>query len=389
MRYGAFVALLLSLTLLATSPTTAQTPGAKTSLGANAALKYWHAFAALPKLDKDQQKLLDEWDKVPVDAAARKLIDRSRLSRLDLHRGAKLSHCDWGLDEEDGINMRLPHLGRVRTLSRLTALHARHEFEQGHHNAGWQDVSDLLKLSRHVGIGPTLVERLVGYSIERTAIEVAAPYLPGLKSVLSESASEVLDKLPALPTMEQMVLSEKRVSPVWLIHELKKAEAHKKGSWRDVWNLIVELTKGPESRTQDQEAVETVKSYEQVMKLLEELLPRYDQLAKDTALPWKEFDAQYPKFFKKAKADNPLAGVFLPAMDKFADSDRRHLTQLAQFKAAIAVVQGGPDRIKDFKDPAGGGAFEYRPLDKGFELSSKLLFRGKPLTLTVGTGKTK
>jgi hypothetical protein len=383
------VAFLLSLTLLAASPTTAQTPGGKSDLGANAALKYWRAFALLPTLDKEEQKLLNEWDKAPVDAAARKLIDRSRLSRLDLHRGAMLTRCDWSLDEQDGINMRIPHLTKARALARLVALHARQEFEQGHPKAGWQDVSDLLKLSRHVGIGPTLIERLVGYAIERMAIETAAPYLPGSKSVLPEAASEVLDKLPALPTLEQMVQSEKRLGAGWLIQELKKAEGRKKGSWQEVWNEFSHIATNLEPKNPDAEALKSVKTFEQAIKMLEDLLPVYDQVAKKMALPWKEFDAQYPKFFKKARADNPLAQVLLPAMDRVADSERRHLAQMALFKAALAVVQGGPDRVKDFKDPAGDGAVEYRALDKGFELRSKLLFQGKPLTLTVGTGKTK
>jgi hypothetical protein len=57
------------------------------------------------------------------------------------------------------------------------------------------------------------------------------------------------------------------------------------------------------------------------------------------------------------------------------------------FQAALAVVQGGPDKLKDIKDPFGDGPFEYRTLDKGFELKSKLLYQDKPVTLTVGQGK--
>jgi hypothetical protein len=43
--------------------------------------------------------------------------------------------------------------------------------------------------------------------------------------------------------------------------------------------------------------------------------------------------------------------------------------------------------MADTKDPFGNGPFEYRILDKGFELKSKLLFKGQPLTLSVGTAK--
>ena len=46
-----------------------------------------------------------------------------------------------------------------------------------------------------------------------------------------------------------------------------------------------------------------------------------------------------------------------------------------------------PDKLKDIKDPFANGPFEYRPLAKGFELKSKLLFRDQPVTLTVGQTK--
>jgi hypothetical protein len=52
--------------------------------------------------------------------------------------------------------------------------------------------------------------------------------------------------------------------------------------------------------------------------------------------------------------------------------------------AAIAVAEGGPEKLKDITDPFGAGPFEYKALDKGFELKSKLLFEGKSVTLTAG-----
>src|SRR5262245_46779683 len=121
--------------------------------------------------------------------------------------------------------------------------------------------------------------------------------------------------------------------------------------------------------------------------MLEDLLPFYDELGKLTALPWKEFDAQYPEFAKKAKAANPLAGALLPAMQHMVASQRRAETRMALFKAALAVVQGGPDKLKDTKDPYGDGPFAYRAVGNGFELRSAWLVRGQPLTLTVGQGK--
>src|SRR6266508_2616620 len=229
MRPWNFVALFLSLTLLASSPATAQAQDAKPDLGANAAMKYWQAFALLPILDQE----------------------------------------------------------------------------------------------------PIMIVQLVGYAIETIAIEVAAPYLPELKPVISQAVSDVLDGLPAGPTLSQMVLQEKQTGPMWLIKELKKAEKRKEGSWHDVWKQV--LSAPGEGDAVDRDLVESAKTFEQAIKLLEDLLPFYEDLAKVSALPWKEFDEQYPKFVKKAKAANRLAGYILPATDKMVAAQRRNQTQMALF----------------------------------------------------------
>lgn len=377
MRRGKLVVILLFLALLPTYPATAQAPDPKPVAGANAAIKYWQAFALLPPLDKDQEKLLQEWNKAPLDPAALALIEGSRASREYLQRGASLDRCDWSLDYGDGIRLLLPHLSKSLTLARLTALHARQEFKQGHGKAGWQDVTALLKLARHVEMTPIMIANLVGYRIEATAIEAAAPYLSGLKSALPPSAAAVLDGLPAGATLQQLVLMEKQIGPLWLIQEMKEAEQRKKGSWQDVWNGVFQSMEGT-----DRDAVPPVKTFEQAVKLMDDLLPLNERLAKLAALPWKEFDREYPEFVKM-KAHNPLGGFLLPTVDKYVEVQRRTQAQLALFKAALAVVQDGPDALKGTKDPFGEGPFEYRELGNGFELKSKLLFKGQPVMLLI------
>jgi hypothetical protein len=388
MRHLNLVGLLLPLALFPACPAAAQAPDNRSDLGANAAMKYWQAFALLPTLDEDQAKLLQNWKEVPIydGSAALKLIDASRMSRVYLHRGAKVQRCDWSLDDEDGPGLFMSHCPRSLNLARLALLHGRHEFEQGHWNEGWDDVTDVLKLGRHVGVDPPLVVRWVGCRIETSAIEAAAPYLPELKPILPEAASAVLDALPAGPTLQQMILEEKRTGLMWTIQELKKAEQQKEGSWQVVWRNLVDPP-WLESRDRDVALVQSVKTYEQAIKRLEDLLPFYDELARVIALPWKEFDAQYPELVKKAKARDLWGFDRLNEPDGIIAGVRRHEAQMALFRAALMVVKGGPDKLKDIKDPFGDGPFEFRALDKGFELKSKLLYKGQPVMLTVGRGK--
>lgn len=379
MRCWIVVTLLLTVPLLLPSSVCAQPPDAKSDLADNAALQYWQAFAMMPTLDKEQEKLLENWNTVPMDAAALRLIDSSAQSRLLLYRGAKLPHCDWGLDYNDGMTLMLPHLAKARDLARLAALHARHEFEQRHWKAGRADATAMMVLARHVGRDSIMVGLLVRYLIEGTATELVAPYLPDFKAPFLEAVS-MYDALPRAATLQQTIHTEKEFMAAWMIKKLKEAEQTKPGSWRELWIGVLE---GPEAP----EAVKRVTTFQQAVKLMEDSLPVYDELATLLALPKNEFDMQYPDFKQRIEAAHPLARLYLPAVDKVRATDNRNQARIAMLLAAIAVVQDGPEKLKDIKDPFGTGPFEYRALDEGFELKSKLLHEGQQVTLTIGQRK--
>jgi hypothetical protein len=384
MRSGNLAALSMALALAlpgaASAAAEAPTPDVGNDPAANAALKYWQAFALMPTLDKDQEKRLADWNKVPLDEAALKLVAASEESRRYLLRGAKSRGCDWGLAYEDGMGLLLPHLAKARDLARLAALHARHELEQGRAEAAAEDATAILALARHVGSDPIMISILVRYLIEATAIDLVASHLPELQA-LAPGIVSAYEALPAGATFQRAYLTtEKEHTVRWLVKNLRDAEVRKKGAWREVW-------KDATDRPGGLDAINRVDSIEQAVKLTEGLLPVCDELATLVALPREEFDARYPEFKEKTKAAHPLAGYFLTTPDTVLAAQRRNQASMELLKAAIAVVRGGPGKLEAIKDPFGAGPFEYRPLDKGFELRSKLLFHDQPVTLTVGQGK--
>jgi hypothetical protein len=390
MKRWPLVALSLVVALCSPSPPSAnaQAVDGKSELGNNAAIKYWQAFGVLPRLDRGQEKILQEWNKTPLDAEALKLIESSQNSRNLVISGASLRRCDWSLDYDKGYFMLMPHGVNAMTLARLTALHARGEFEQGRWSAGAEDVAAILKLARHVETDPIMILQMMGHRIETIAIDAAAPYVTEFQSAASNPVSAALETLPDAPTIAQMLQQEKRSGPLWLIEQLKAAEKRRQGSWQAVWNEslapLISAAEGGESLSQD--FVRSITSFEQAVKAAEDILPLYDELAKLTALPAEQFDAKYPEFFKRSRAASPLASAYLPAVDRVVASERRARAQTAMFKAALAVVQGGPEKLKNFKDPFGAGPFGYRSLRPGFELKSNLIHQQKPLTLMFGQG---
>ena len=318
-----------------------------------------------------------------LKGAVLKVIAASENSRVYLHRGARLRRCDWSLDYADGINLRLPYLSKARELARLTALHARHAFAQGHWQAGVEDAADLMTLARHVacrddaGTGPTLLALLVGYAIDGVAIETLAADLPRLDAPALKALSARLEALPARVSVADSVRAENKVIVGWLRTQMQQAEKAKPGSWRDVFAFAAA------DEPNGQKYLQALASYEKALAFLKDLEQRYDQLARLTALPKAEFDVQYPAFATEAKA-NPLVNMLLPATANVRSTEDRNQVQLALLKAAIAVVRDGPEKVKDHKDPFGTGPFTYRALDQGFELRSQLTRHGQPVVLIFG-----
>ena len=374
MRTLRFVLVLLGCACLL--PTAAQGAGADSDLAANAAVQYWQAIALLPTLDKEQEKIVQEWNSVPLDDSAVKLINSSQASMLYLRRGAKLQRCDWGLDHNDGISMLMPHLAKARDLARLGRLHVRYKFEHGDEKGAREIATAITVLGRHVGESPVMISILVRYLIEDAAIDAVVPYVPQVKAPYAQVV-KVHASFPPAATLSQAILQEKKSMLSSIVQQLRDAERHRPGSWRELWKQFLDFPGIPED-------LQKIESLDECVRQLEALPPVYDEMARLVELPKPEFDAKYPAFKQKTNDANPLAGTVLPAIDKIFSQQHKHEARTAMLLAAIAVAEGGPEKLKEIKDPFGSGPFEYRPLDKGFELTSKLLFEDKPVTLIVG-----
>ncbi len=170
----------------------------------------------------------------------------------------------------------------------------------------------------------------------------------------------------------------------WLVRTLKEAEAQKPGGYRTVFETVLGPWESPEEVSRTKAALAAADTFEKAVKMVEDLYPVYDELARLYALPWKEFDARYPELDKRIKAENKIAALLLPALEKVSASQRRNQALRALMRAAITIVQGGAEKAKESRDPFGDGPFEYRAFDGGFELKSKFQFKGNPVTLAVG-----
>jgi hypothetical protein len=373
-RHRSIPTALIILGVLAGTAASGQSSFELPPLSDNAALQYWQAVATLPALDASQEKMLQNWSTTPLGVSTSKLLDQCQTSLAYMRRAATMRECDWGLDYNEGVSLHLPHLAKGRLLARIAMLDARRALAAGNIDKTGEDMGIAVTLARQLGRDYTLVSMLVCYAIEGMVIDTIAPHVPEL-GIPYDDAARAFAALPPAPSLEHATQCEKRMAST-IVQQLRAAEEKQTGSWRETWLAIL----GPDA----DESLKKAQSFEQVITQLEAFQSVYDELEALVALPPAEFDAKFPAFVKKAGAANPMAKLLLPAMDKDIETQRRSDVRMAMLMAGIAVVERGPEKIADFKDPFGDGPFGYKKLKTGFELSSKLMHDGKPVTLMVG-----
>ena len=359
---------------------------APADLGANAALRYWQAFATLPKFtDAEQSKLMTEHLTMPLDAQARESVTKAEYPLRMMYHGAALSRCDWGIDwEADGIEVLLPQMTAARVLSSLACLRARIRFEEGRRAEAIDDIVAAMTLGRQISLDGSLIGVLVGYNIEARMTHALALYLPKLDPGAVKALKQRLDVLPqgGKPATGLLACEEKTLK--WFIQKVKSAKDNE-----SLVTLLAPLADQLEGKAGDSvEGGRTLLSEcggnaAGVIKFAQEARPSYAIMARSMALPLAQFKKEFERESTR-QAFNPVYKIFFPALGKVRLSQARADIWRALLSAAFAVRIDGPDALKNHPDPVVGGAFEYADFPGGFELRSKYKQDDKPLILNVG-----
>lgn len=353
--------------------------------GENAALKYWQAFATMPKLtDAEQNKLAALDPNKPLDAHTKDIVTQAEYSLQMMHRGAALRRCDWGISYEDGVFLLLPQGSAARALTSLARLRARMRFEAGQNDEAIEDLIAAMTLGRHLSQDGGFIPLLVGYAIEHRMGETLAFYLPKLDVKVIKDVKTRFDALPPFGSQNTALMTCEMESLNWFIRKVKET--------KDKESLLAFLSWVGISEGRDRDQGEKARAFlqecggnaEGVIKFANEALPSYATMAKILELPPDEFEKEFNHESMK-QAGNPVFKVFFPALAKVRQSKARADVRRALLSAALAVQLDGQGALKDYPDTAASGPFDYVAFEGGFELRSKLMGPdNKALGLTVG-----
>ncbi len=158
--------LLVSVILVAGLAGASASAQRKTSLGDNAALRYWSAFSAMQDSDissqqaKELNAILD--GTAPYDDLKYKdLVEKNKTAVQIMVRATALPSCDWGLDYGLGEDVPVEYARKALALGRLNVLYAFHLLITGDKAGAVHTLAAGFHFSKDVANGGSLFAALV------------------------------------------------------------------------------------------------------------------------------------------------------------------------------------------------------------------------------------
>ena len=325
LRNGVLAACLLAACGLQTTTARANS----TDLGANAALRYWQAFAVMPELTKEQETLVRTWKVINLGEKSRSVVKSSGLALRLLHQGAATGACDWSVDWENGVSAALPHLGKARRLARLAMLRARQRLAEGKKREAVSDALACIALARHVGTDGAMVQSLVCWAIENDAVSFLAEELADLDKASLRELSTQLAKLPREVTFPDAMRGERRFVADWLLTKLRKEGLEK--TLQAAQRVFGKAAMNKDDMTKAK-----------AIAILESFAGHFNDLAKAGTLPPEKARAALAEIGKKVQSPkNKMLAPGMPAIIRAYEVQVAVAERRLRLQAAIARRLGG------------------------------------------------
>jgi hypothetical protein len=170
---------------------------------ANAALRYWMAFAVMrdPPADKATADLLEQvsegraaWDEEKLG----RIVDDNREALDIMRRASVLTVCDWGLEYELGPRTPISHLAKARALGRLSVVAGKRLQAQGQLSQAVDMWLAGVRFSQHIAQGGSLISALSGGRVMAPSLR-AIHREPVLRSLDADTKKRIEAVLRAMP----------------------------------------------------------------------------------------------------------------------------------------------------------------------------------------------
>lgn len=326
-----------------TAESSAAVAAVKPSL--NAVDYYQKTYAILETLDASDAR---RYRTKTLDQEAPRLL-RQLEEAINLARtGAAIRTAEWPSRENNpGQSILLGKI--VRSCSTLLVYTALHELEQGETEQAISDLLSSLAVARHASVKPNMMVKLIEIGASRRASDILAQHMPSFSKERVAALREQLKQLLPSPSLAEVIRKEYQFG-------------------------ILEATRQDKQTGRKDHFSE---------RQFSELKNFYAALADAASLPPDKFATAINDQTSKY-SENVFASLIGKILQSFQKNGSVSLTRRALLEGGIQIVLKGESAVSDSKDPYGVGPFTYQKHKNGFELSSQLIHRDKPVSMTFG-----
>ena len=308
---------------------------ARSSKNSNPALLYWQAAAELPALTDAKARELREVADGKVGLKA-DLIEESDFepTMTFLHKAvASEAPCEWGLAWEEGLEMRTPHLAKMREFSVIVLVLAEAKFANHEAAAG----IDLLMMAHHIardtGAAPLVISVAIQNALERRAIATAARHCLTWDAAMRNDYAARLKTLPDLTPLHQGLASEFFWVNAW---EEELEENFEKAIKKSGFGLVA-----------NGEQVKEPEQFKEMIAAYREKHAEAMVILKKTGDARRAGVAEFEKELAAAKSAprNLLSSLLMPALKGLVRSEDR--TTMARIMLESVLAHGPEITVKD------------------------------------------
>jgi hypothetical protein len=369
-------ATLIALVLVAASSVFALPPDPD-----NAALLYYQAFLIYERPDDTMRAMITDLaaGKIEPDARVTKFIETQKTVIELAAAAAELPDCDWGLKYSEGFTMQVPYLNQTRNLAMLILADARISAAKGDYNLAVDRYLTARKFAVHIALEPTIINLLVGISIEKIAnkciqdVLCSAAIRPETLRYLKAQLDEIDNRL--LP-IKLYYDTEREVMTMYMTSEkarqvLPFLDSERESKFNEARELIL---------TADEQFYQRNKQY--FNEYMNAIFSALELPYQHGYVELKRLDEGPPKQLKE-NPDATMTAILAPAVHKIYNHDVSRKTFSNVLKAAleIYIIAAGTGKLPDGlpaglpKDLFSDEDFEYEKKEDGFALRC----RGKDL----------
>lgn len=338
----------------------------KIESGPNAANDYKDAFVLYDRLTEEEKKTLANQKTMPDPETAKALAKKIRPILELLRQAAAEPKCDWGYGQVS-FDTPMPQISKINQLGKLALWDATYQFPTDPGTA--LDDLEALRQLGHNGsdllIGATLERGLEGGANEVIRQNAGSLTAEGLAQALLflQTGSPLLeDTMQSLQGESEFVRasSQRLVATASEMSPEQFAQAF------------------PNNTAQIRQVLNDPAAWNAQFEHISAIEKKFGE-----TLAWSESDYQawWQDVVAQAK-DSPIEAAMIPVLDATRNNLQRAQTRRAMLTAGLEVMQSGPGALSSFPDPSTGSSFSYTASPQGFELQSKIVRDGQPITMS-------